>query len=763
MMLGRLLVAAICLAAGAAAAETVRVRSGEHAGFSRLVLPLGRQAEWDLRRDGDGYRFRILSPTATIDAGDIFRLIPRRRIADATVPADRNSLTIALGCDCHATAFAMDDGTVVVDVADGKPAPGSPFEREAEAGPAADVPDRVAVAAPVLPSFWKRMTEEPTRPALPALAVEPTAAPDAATVPLALAGPPDDRTADMRRILDWQVSRAMAQGLVDPGEDWTGKRPPDAPAPEAAASEPSASTAAETGTPGTARGADLPMQAETALDSHLAVDPARQAEPAPSCPSPESLAVHSWATAPTAAETLTDARTDLVGEFDRPDAGRVIALARSYVHLGFGAEAALTLRAFPVDDADSLPLAEIARMADGLPPLSPETVATWAGCGDDGALWATIGSADALADREAVLRAFARLPPHLRQIFAPDLAAGFLAQGDAAAARVIQDAVLRADEGHDQGARLVQLRIAVESGQLHEALALADPLLREPGPTLPQAALLAQQAHLGLGQTVPPSLTELLAALGFEYRTQPEGAALLAAHAVSLATAGQFGPAFAALKDLSDPKDAEARDRAARAVFAALAERADDGAFALHYFAERDQVPVGADDAALRLAVASRLSELGFLAEAEGELGEMAATPEGLAILGRGPAPKAAGPDAMSPPVAKGPAPAAERPDATEMPDTTASQAAGAPAGISGASDDPSAAPATPDAAAPLDRQAPPPAGPLTAGKALLDQSRARRADLESLLKQSEAEAAAAPAADPASGAPEVGAAAGGT
>ena len=42
-----------------AAADTVSVRSGEHPGFSRIALDLGRPANWQLTRTGGSYDLRV--------------------------------------------------------------------------------------------------------------------------------------------------------------------------------------------------------------------------------------------------------------------------------------------------------------------------------------------------------------------------------------------------------------------------------------------------------------------------------------------------------------------------------------------------------------------------------------------------------------------------------------------------------------------------------------------------------------------------------
>lgn len=126
---------ALGLATGTAAAETVRIRTGEHGTFTRIVVDRG-SAGWSLGRAEGGYELR-LAPATGYDLAAAFRLIRRDRVATLAPGATPGSLAIGLGCDCHATAFRTATGALVIDIADGAPSSGSPFEAPLEslAGP----------------------------------------------------------------------------------------------------------------------------------------------------------------------------------------------------------------------------------------------------------------------------------------------------------------------------------------------------------------------------------------------------------------------------------------------------------------------------------------------------------------------------------------------------------------------------------------------------------------------------------------------------
>jgi hypothetical protein len=120
--------------AGRAAAETARVRSGDHGSFTRLVVELAAPADWRFGRSNGGYALDFGRADVALELGGVFRAIGRDRIADVSQdPAGR--LQLVLGCrDCHATALSYRDSWIVIDVAGGPPPPGSPFEEPLAGG-----------------------------------------------------------------------------------------------------------------------------------------------------------------------------------------------------------------------------------------------------------------------------------------------------------------------------------------------------------------------------------------------------------------------------------------------------------------------------------------------------------------------------------------------------------------------------------------------------------------------------------------------------
>ena len=108
---------ASCLVAGTGWADT-RVRSGEHASFTRLVLYLPGPVEaWTPSDAEGGYVVDITPAPAALDTSDVFAFIPRTRISDVALRDGR--VRIASTCDCHISVFRARDNVIAIDVRDG--------------------------------------------------------------------------------------------------------------------------------------------------------------------------------------------------------------------------------------------------------------------------------------------------------------------------------------------------------------------------------------------------------------------------------------------------------------------------------------------------------------------------------------------------------------------------------------------------------------------------------------------------------------------
>jgi hypothetical protein len=101
---------------GAISAQTVRVTSGEHADFTRIVLQSASALSWDVTPEGRERRIQVAAETLDFDPAEIFRLIPRTRVSDLRRVQD--GLALTLNCDCDLRISEPRRGVVVLDIHD---------------------------------------------------------------------------------------------------------------------------------------------------------------------------------------------------------------------------------------------------------------------------------------------------------------------------------------------------------------------------------------------------------------------------------------------------------------------------------------------------------------------------------------------------------------------------------------------------------------------------------------------------------------------
>lgn len=593
------------LRAAPGSGQVLTMRSGGHAGFARLTLPLPGGTNWRLGRGGNGYLLQ-LDGTFGFDISAVFQRIPRQRIADLR-PADQpGQIEIVLACDCHADAFEDGTGLLVIDIRDG-PAPATAGFETALDGAAPD-PSPPPAAGPE-PFDW---TERLARAPVPRPEALPIAVPDPPSTALT------DPAAIARDALLRQFARAAAQGMIVPR--------PDARADLAAAAPPTG--------PDPLR--NLGIDAETALDRAQRPAGARMQTDGTGRPClPDALFdLAAWADDGPAWVQIAQARAGLLGEFDRHDPARVTALVRLYLALGFGAEARATLAALAPDLPDADILTALAGLIDdGLAP-DPPRFAGMTDCAGAVALWAVLAEPalppPARLHRDAVLQAFSALPAGLRRHLGGSLAARFLAVGDIDAAQGVRAAIGRAPGAAGTELVLIDAELALTRGAPETAAALLATPGLEGAP--PSAETLAARAAAGLaaGQVLAPAMIEDLAARAFELRGTALGQRLTALEARALAGSGRFDEAFARLDALA--ADGQAGDLAFD-LLQGLVGVADDAGFVLHALARPDWRGPDAPRV-LRLALADRLLGLGLAADALDAL-QSTGTAEERALIAR--------------------------------------------------------------------------------------------------------------------------------
>jgi len=515
----RLAIALLVLIATGASASPILVRSGEHDGFTRLVMEYGAAIDWQVGRTDDGYELRIAKQTPDYDFTEAFKLIGKSRLAGIWIDPATKALRLGVACACHAIPFEFRPGIIVIDLRDGPPPKGSSFElpisgetsSKPSPSPAASGYDWTQLAVAAVKS-----SNQPQSSSAATLAPMPSSEPD---------------LQNLRQTLLQQLSRGAAQGVVDMVEI-----------------APKGKTEPEQGR------ADLPT-ARISLGEMAGLDVRSETSASPpldddgqACIPADSLALATWGDETPVSEQLAAATAGLIGEFDKPVPAALERAIKLYLYIGFGAEARQLMQAFPTASPDKAIWESLAKLVDG--ESDPNSAFNGQlSCDTPAALWAILAMSnlpkgDAI-NGDAAYLAFSALPVALRRQLGPVLADKFLAIDEAGLAAKVQSAILRAPGDAGPDASLLAAEIAMSEGQPSTAEAQLQNMVDDPGPGTPAAVIGIVEARAAQNLPVTPDMVTALEAIVQERSGGQDEHSALRALVLAKAAASDFGGALA--------------------------------------------------------------------------------------------------------------------------------------------------------------------------------------------------------------------------
>ena len=644
-------------------AEVIQVQSGDHAGFTRLVMAIPAGRDWRLGRLGAGYAVESGDTTDSFDFTSVFELIGRNRLAALATGARPGRLNLTLACSCHATAFRWQSDWVVIDIFDG-PAPSeSPFEIALNDNlgpdPLSDAAStsklaefEIARPKEIMADFSLSQSEPERQNASPRLVLplvlDGQAAADLpATLPVSqlppLADPASeaghDRTSDAQISATEQAiiesfARAASQGLLDvstspdpmtetndhqvnvaseiPGHMTETHNFGDPQLVPDHVAEPSPSSLAVFGL--RIVDPDQPgIRSHTSFDLNapLAEPPDPSTPVGDRCLDASLFDMEGWGDDRDFSTQISEKLSGLTTEFDVYPEGAIESLVRTYIFFGLGQEALQALKLDGVDSQQRRVLASLAHVADEEPDPSG-LLDSQLGCATQAAIW-TVLSRGTLAgttetERVAAAEGFRTLPPMLRGHLGVTLAQIFIDFGDPDSAGNI----LEAARDHVTAERVETEVTAAEITLVTQGTEAAIPALE----SLAQADIrltppaLVQLINLTLddGQQLDPSLITLADSMVYENRGDPVAADLIAAQARALIAISDFEQVFSLLARDEEPMELSRLIGLRSAAILALTDRVDDAAFLNFAF---DTLPETGNPA-VENVVSGRLLALGF-------------------------------------------------------------------------------------------------------------------------------------------------------
>jgi hypothetical protein len=541
-------IALLSMMASPALADPVRVTSGEHDGFTRLVFEYGRPVDWQLGRSLDGYELRLSEQPPPYDLTNTFDLIGTSRLAAIWADPDSGQVQIGLACACHAIPFEFRPGIIVIDLKDGPPPKGSSFETAIDDTSAAPIEPQLTARPRPRPDSPDEAAAEPAKTAAQydwtAAAYanlrgtntdEPTPNDTAQAQSLL---PPDPGLQPLREEILHQIARGASQGVVDMALP----KPPE---------QPAAARTPEDNHPSAQIRIGEAQTSVTQKEGTMVRDLGAKGN---SCITAELLAVADWGDETASfVDQMASLRQGLSGEFDQPDREAIARAIQFQLFLGFGAEVRQLLSAFAAEPhANADVWRAISHLVDG--EKDPQHLFQGqAACAGPAALWAVLGDPELVPgdpiDSGAVRLAFSGLPLHLRRLIGPQLVERLLALDQEETARALKDAITRAPGEVGQAVALMDAALDLRTGDASSAEQTATAVLADAGPNQPEALITLTEARIAQNLPMSPDIALALRAHLSDHRGTALEPRLHEALILAEAASGNFEAAFAGLAD----------------------------------------------------------------------------------------------------------------------------------------------------------------------------------------------------------------------
>lgn len=441
---------ALLAIASFAYASDVTVRGGEHPDFTRLVMEFDELPEWETQQVGRSQRIVFSAPGLKYDISRAFRLIGRERVGD--IRLIESGLEIDIACDCSFTVARIAENAIAAEV-------------RSRAMPMADVGSiqspKVENSTMSMPDMPLPDMKKPRRMPKPTMGETPERDDglNLYSISRLLDGGLEtglEKSVQQTRqsvaieLLGRQLSRAIAQGLVDADPETSSKSTPELP--DVSAIENRSNLSVSTG-----------------IDR--AINPNNDNIPPTAmgtiCVPNSMVNVTRWGDTSDPL-SLGSYRSGAIAENGELDLEGATKLARFYIAMGFGAEAKNV--ASHLTDRHREILIGIAEIIDD----GFSEAALFEGqvhCDGIIALWAILARPDRTelpANTDKILATFSSLAPHLRSHLGPRLSETFRSAGREDAARTVINAMTRGGEVTSKSA-LATARLNLESSLAEQA------------------------------------------------------------------------------------------------------------------------------------------------------------------------------------------------------------------------------------------------------------------------------------------------------
>lgn len=586
--------------------QTIPVQAGEHRDFTRFVIRIPEGAGWNIETKIGRVDVSFSNFDGSFDIRTVFNRIPKTRVSNLEqIPT---GLSFELQCACEVTSFIAEDRYLAIDFLEGPPLSAEDFRRRNEQ-------HRTIAIRPSAFSYGDLLWSNEALGSQSA-PMEPYPAEE-------LVANTEEQQhsqvreqavlAEARERMQNGVMSAATRGILRPAtalplpakadESERVSRPDNH---NTLADEPILDTLANSSNVSVTTSSDLADQAELA-------EPYQDSA---SCLSTKNLDIVGWASSDSGLSQIGSLRASLFNEIDRPRNEAILSLVRAFLYFGLGPEAKQVLAIDP-DVEDKHPeLIDIADVMEFGYARNPRVIHAGLNCPSEIAFWSVM-SAKSIPETqqvniEAVLRTLSQLPLHLREAFAPIVAARLLDIGEVDAAEAALRTLSRSMEELTAKANIASAELKIERGDRKSGTETLLSMIERGDAESPDAIIALMDEKVASGTSVSPDVALLVDSYAFQYSSSEMGDALLRAQIFSLAKSQQHRKSFELLdrhkeNNFIAQKFAEIQE----VLIKEITINSTDIVFLSTLVEYLDRISEGVDPSALLLA-AERAFDLGF-------------------------------------------------------------------------------------------------------------------------------------------------------
>jgi hypothetical protein len=501
-----------------ALAQPIKVTTGEHDDFTRVVVALPTDSTWEVEREGREVNLWLSNTRDNFNIDSVFDRIPRARLVDVIVGDE--GLKLLLGCQCELSSFEFEGEYIVIDISD---------------------------------SNAEKLNQYSG-----SIAIEGSKVTSKSDISKTIAAVPVD---DLHGIVDFWVNAKIGQKIVNEIEISRNEGTLISQNPVRENQEENKPIAE-----GISSVFESPLRRYSAKPIWENIRIGNREDEyfdgiidfegafANNGHCGDEVEIYAWADENSYSDQISKARRELYNDIDDLDVAAAERLAKLYLYFGFGVEAKQVLNAIVIQDVEYNILYVISEIIQFGYLLNSSSLRENIPCKEDANIWEFLAFEDhpeyIVFDGGVLMLQYNNLPMHLRSVIASGFAERLHHFGKTDMANMVFQDAYRSTISNPEELKMVAATLALSEGQEKDSIGYLKEVVESNSIEAPNALVqLVELEHLDINRSVGVDTIELVESYLQEYSGTELEESLVRANILGLASNLQIEAAFQLLDE----------------------------------------------------------------------------------------------------------------------------------------------------------------------------------------------------------------------